>query len=73
VVRVVTAAAILIEFGGLGRMNGADRRDVVLRRFGFVGFLQIIDDRLNNRWSNDGWFNCRGLLVWFVVHSSCPF
>ena len=53
-VRIVAAAGVLIEFGGLWRMQGAAWwRDFVRGGlFGGVLPLQIVDDRLNDRgWS----------------------
>ena len=75
-IRVVTPSPILIQLGGLGRSEGADRRGLFSRRskrrFDFVGSLEIIEDRLNDGWRNDLWFNNCGLLR-FLVHGAFPF
>ena len=70
---VVTASRILIQLSGLRWMDRPDGRGLFdWRRFGLVRFLQIIDDRLNDRWWNDGWLNSWGLLR-FLVHGAFPF
>lgn len=53
-VRIIAAAGVLIEFGGLRRMQrAAGWRDFVRSGlYGGVVSLQIVDDRLNDRgWS----------------------
>jgi hypothetical protein len=76
VICVVTASRILIQLGGFGRSERTDGRGLFRwrsrRRLDFVGSLKIIDDRLNDRWWNDGWFNNWGLLG-FLVHGVLPF
>jgi len=78
-IRVVAAAGILVQLGGLGWVDGADRRGLFISsgQLGLVPLLQVVDDRLNDGWLNDRWLNDRcfnwGLLGWFLVHSAFPF